>query len=86
MMIVVEHGLHGCLVSCGDLGSMCGRAATEDRFSDKRCMIMIVVMIVMIDFVVAAAAADDDDVDDDIICGYDIRSIIIIVNTINASV
>ena len=32
-----------------------------------------------------AAAADDDD-DDDSVCGYDIRSIIIIVNIINASV
>jgi hypothetical protein len=35
---------------------------------------------------VAAAAADDDDDDDDSVCGYDIRTIIIIVNIINASV
>ena len=34
---------------------------------------------------VAAAADDDDDDDDDSICGYDIRSIIIIVNIINPS-
>jgi hypothetical protein len=34
------------------------------------------------DCVAAAAAADDDDS----VCGYDIRTIIIIVNTINASV
>jgi len=33
-----------------------------------------------------AAAADDDDADDDSVCGYDIRTIIIIVNIINASV
>ena len=44
----VEHGVHGCLVSCGDLGSMCGGAATEGRLSDKRYVIEIEMVIVMI--------------------------------------
>jgi len=37
------------------------------------------------DSVAAADDDDDDDDDDDSICGYDIRSIIIIVNIINPS-